>query len=330
MKTDVAFYTVANAPYFLGLIGLVNSLRLTGHTQPIVVVDAGLTPVQRLALAAQCKFVAPPPVAVMNPGMWKAVGPQTHPAEVVVFIDSDIVVTGSLEPIFDAARRGQVCAYPDPDPGRWFAEWDVEFGLPPMRRQTYVNTGFVALSTRAWPEAVERWWALCQKIRTHPTLYEGARNGPTSQADQDAFNALMMSEFPSDALAPLRAEEGPITQASIRDEVQVLDERSLSCVRRGVPVRLIHWASRPKPWAPDAPPARSRHAYARLLFRAATWPDAPVRLSTNEFPWWMREDPVSRFRVLVHRGSRAVRRRLGLRATPVKSDRPTPSPVGTR
>jgi hypothetical protein len=325
--TDVAFYTVANAPYFLGLAGLVNSLRLTGHTQPIVVLDAGLTPAQRAALADQCEFVEPPAGAVNSPATWKAAAAKARAAEVVVFIDSDIVVTGSLEPILDAARQGRVCAYPDPDPGRWFAEWDVTFGLPPMRRQTYVNTGLVAISTRAWPQFVERWWGLCEKIRTHPTVYDGAR-GPTSQMDQDAFNALMMSEFPSEALLALRAEEGPITQASIRDEVEVLDERSFSCVRRGIPVRLIHWASRPKPWFPDAPPSRSRHAYTRLLVRAATWPDAPVRLSANEFPWWMRQDPVSRVRVLVRRvldqGYRGIRRRMGLRSAPLKSGHPAP------
>lgn len=323
---DVAFYTVANAPYFLGLAGLVNSLRLTGHTQPIVVLDAGLTPAQRQALAAQCEFVAPPPGTVSSPVLWKIAGPQARPAEIVVIIDSDIVVTGSLEPTLDAARRGRVCAYPDPDDGRWFAEWDVALGLPPMRRQTYLNTGYVAFSTRTWPQLVDRWSELCHQIRAQPLYVKGAPQGPTSQGEQDIFNALMMSEFPSDAALPLPAEEAPISASSIRDEVQVLDQSSFSCVRRGVPVRLIHYAGKPKPWLPGAWVRSQRHAYTHLLIRATTWPDAPVRLSMREFPWWMRQDPISRFRVRVRLGLgwryRALQRRMGLRP-PL---RPTASP----
>jgi hypothetical protein len=313
---DVAFYTVANSPFFLGLTGLVNSLRLTGHSQPIIVLDAGLTESQRTALAGQCEFVPAPPVAVTNPALWKAAGPHTHPADLIVLIDSDIVVTGSLEPILESARQGQVCAYPDPDSGRWFEEWDTTFDLPPMRRQTYVNTGFVAISTRAWPGFVDRWWGLCQRIRTHPTLYEGARNGPTSQADQDAFNALMMSEFPAGALVPLDPMEGPITQDAIRDEVEVLEERSFTCVRQGIPVRLLHWAYKPKCWAPEARSRSQYHAYARLLVRATTWPDAPVRLPRSAIPYWMRPDPVSRTRAFLRRVAGLTYRSLERRFTP--------------
>jgi hypothetical protein len=183
-----------------------------------------------------------------------------------------------------------------------------------MRRQTYVNAGFLVISTQIWPGFVNRWWGLCQSIRTHPTLFEGARNGPTSQADQDAFNALMMSEFPSGALLPLDPVEGPITQDAIRDEVEVLDERSFSCVRRGVPVRLLHWAYKPKPWAPEARAHSQHHAYARLLVRATTWPDAPVRVPMASIPWWMRQDPYNRTRALLRRVAgrsyRSLQRRL--------------------
>jgi lipopolysaccharide biosynthesis glycosyltransferase len=216
-------------------------------------------------------------------------------------LDSDIVVTGSLEPILEAARNGQICAYPDPDSARWFAEWRVLYDLPPLRRQTYVNSGVVAVSTRAWPHFVDRWWELCCRIRTHPTLYQGGRNGPTSQPDQDAFNALMMSEFPPGALVPLAAQEATITEEENRAEVEVLEELSFSCVRQGGPTRLLHWAGHPKPWAPEARARSQRHAYGRLLVRATTWPDAPARLPTSAFPYWMRQDPVNKTRALVRR-----------------------------
>ena len=312
---DAAFYTVANSKYFLGLTGLINSLRLTGHSQPIFVVDAGLTAAQRTALAGQCEFVPAPPVAVPRASLWKAAGPRARPAEVVLLIDSDIVVTGSLEPIFEAARNGQICAYPDPDGARWFAEWHTLYDLPPMRRQTYVNSGVVAVSTRAWPHFLDRWWELCQRIRTHPRLYTGGRNGSTSQPDQDAFNALMMSEFPAEALVPLEAQEAPISDDANREEIEVLEERSFSCIRQGAPVRLVHYACQPKCWAPEARAQSQYHAYARLLVRATTWPDAPVRLARSAIPYWMRPDPISRTRALLRRSAGKAYRSLQRRFT---------------
>ncbi len=313
---DAAFYTVADSKYFLGLTGLVNSLRLTGHSQPIFVLDAGLTTAQRTALAGQCEFVPAPPVAVPRPALWKAAGPRARPAEVVLMIDSDVVVTGSLEPLIEAARIGGICAYPDPDNGRWFGEWSSLYDLPPLRRQPYVNSGVVVASTRAWPRFVERWWELCCRIRTHPAIYQGGRDAPTSQPDQDAFNALMMSEFPAGVLQSLPAHEAPISDDANRLEVEVIDERSFSCARRGLPVRLLHYACRPKPWAPEARAHTQHHAYARLLVRATTWPDAPVRLPRSEIPYWMRPDPVSRTRAFLRRVAGRSYRSLQRRLTP--------------
>ena len=42
-----AFYCVADERYFLGAVGLVNSLRLVGHDEPIYLLDCGLTDDQR-------------------------------------------------------------------------------------------------------------------------------------------------------------------------------------------------------------------------------------------------------------------------------------------
>ena len=44
---DIAFYTVTDSHHFLGVVGLVNSLRLVGHDEPVFVTDAGLTAEQR-------------------------------------------------------------------------------------------------------------------------------------------------------------------------------------------------------------------------------------------------------------------------------------------
>ena len=56
----VGFFTIADANYFLGLVALVNSLRLQGHADPITVLDLGLQTDQREALETECDFVTPP------------------------------------------------------------------------------------------------------------------------------------------------------------------------------------------------------------------------------------------------------------------------------
>ena len=37
-----AFYCVADERYFLGAVGMLNSLRLLGHAEPIYVLDCGV------------------------------------------------------------------------------------------------------------------------------------------------------------------------------------------------------------------------------------------------------------------------------------------------
>jgi len=37
----VAFYAVSDAAHFLGLVGLLNSLRMAGHHEPLFVADSG-------------------------------------------------------------------------------------------------------------------------------------------------------------------------------------------------------------------------------------------------------------------------------------------------
>ena len=47
MTTPARFYCVADERYFLGAVGMINSLRLQGHAEPIHVLDCGLRPGQR-------------------------------------------------------------------------------------------------------------------------------------------------------------------------------------------------------------------------------------------------------------------------------------------
>src|SRR5687767_1684065 len=93
-----AFYCVADSRYFLGAVALVNSLRLVGHREPIHLLDCGLTDEQRELLSAEVVLVDGP--ANIAPALLKTIGPVAHPAEVVVMLDTDLIVTRSLaEPI---------------------------------------------------------------------------------------------------------------------------------------------------------------------------------------------------------------------------------------
>jgi hypothetical protein len=50
-EPSTAFYCVASRLYFLGAVGLVNSLRLVGHEEPVFLLDCGLTEGQRALTA---------------------------------------------------------------------------------------------------------------------------------------------------------------------------------------------------------------------------------------------------------------------------------------
>ena len=61
MTADTSFYCVADQRYFPGAVALVNSIRLVGHREPIVLLDCGLTPAQRRLLEPEVELVTRPP-----------------------------------------------------------------------------------------------------------------------------------------------------------------------------------------------------------------------------------------------------------------------------
>src|SRR5262249_13170614 len=101
MENHVAYYTVANASYFLGAVALLNSLRRVGETAPFFVVDCGLTAAQRERLSTRATIV--PRHEDLHPLLQKATGPLARPAQIMVFIDADILVTRPLAPLLGDA-----------------------------------------------------------------------------------------------------------------------------------------------------------------------------------------------------------------------------------
>lgn len=286
----LTFYTVTDEGFYLGAVGMVNSLRLMGYTNPIVVLERGLSESQRASLEAECEIVSLPDAEVTNPALLKPFGRLLNPGGIVVSIDSDMIVTSRLDAAIEAARSGQICAYPDMEAGRWFAEWERIFELPRRpRHQTYVNSGLVAFSVDHWPELLPRWWDLCRRLWTHPTIYEGAKKeNPTSQADQDALNALLMSEVPERSLTILPRDEQPNTR-QLRYRVDLVDVEDLSCSLGSRPVSIIHFTGRPKPWVYRGWHWRGRNPYPRLLRRLLVGGDVSVQTCRGDIPvLWLR------------------------------------------
>jgi hypothetical protein len=284
--SDVTFFTVCNDKYFPGLVGLLNSLRLMDHKRPLVVGDCGLTQRQRDLLAPFCTIYQLPGDLVGNPTQFKAFPYLLEPRGTVVIIDSDMIVTRPLGALLACAAEGKICIFPDPEKDRWFSEWQQIFGLSSVpRRQTYACAGLVVFSTLHWPTLLEQWWKACQQIFTHPTVQEGAK-GATSQSDQDAFNALLMSEFPLDAVAFQPVEEQVFRWDFPR--VELVDAKTLSCRHDGHEPTILHACVVPKPW--ESAGVR-RNIYLHLLRRLLTAPDVELRVPAELLESWLRPGP---------------------------------------
>jgi lipopolysaccharide biosynthesis glycosyltransferase len=214
----------------------------------------------------------------------------------IVLIDSDMIVTRSLEDVVARAQKGGIYVFPDPPPhrGRWFAEWHDELELrAPLRQRTYLNAGFLALSTEHWPELLGRWWELCDRVPREQHF--GRFEQPFWAGDQDVLNAILASEVPEDAVVELDAHEEAYPDDLL--EAVIVDERTLRCEVRGRPTAILHYALGPKAWERKAWLRLRDDAYVRLLPRLLFGDDVAVRLDPRSVPLWLR--PGRSARVLV-------------------------------
>jgi hypothetical protein len=291
----VAFYTIGDDAVFPGTVALLNSLRATGHDQELVVLDAGFTDAQLEALAPHCRLIGKPVQGVTHPTLYKPFPHVAGADGVVVLVDSDAIVTAPLDGVIEAAREGAICAFPDPDSGRVFDSWSEIFGLrAPLRHgQTYVSAHFVAFSTRRWPQLLPRYWQTCERVFDATLATKHEADHPVN-GDQDALNALLMSELPPGALTLLPVEERAHAWES--RSVKVVSRRTLECEREGRRQMLIHIGGgplgTPKPWRPEARAAVRGDAYTSLVRRLVHRGDMALRIPASEpLPLWMRRGP---------------------------------------
>jgi hypothetical protein len=296
--TDTTFYTLADSDFFVGTVALLNSLRLTGNNGELVVLDCGLDDAQRRALAPHATLVPLPDGLAQRKTLLKPYVHEVARPGILVWVDSDVIVTRHLEEVAMYARSGKLCFHSVDDVnqrGRSFPQWTHEFGLAsPLRRQTYVSAGFFALDAVRWRNLLERWSKICAAIP--PERVFGPDMGdPLWAGDQDALNALLMSEVPANAVEELPAQEAVFPPDMHR--VLVTNGDGLSALHEGAPVALLHYTWVPKPWTARAwgrIPNMRRDAYVRLLPRVLFAEDVSLRLEPALVPPWLRPGPAGR------------------------------------
>jgi hypothetical protein len=113
---------------------------------------------------------------------------------------------------------------------------------------------------------------------------------PTSQPDQDALNAILMTELPGDAVHELPQGENVFEPAG--PEVVITDLETLSCTRGHEPVRVIQASGSPKPWTwGTLRKRRLTRCYVHLLRRALAGEGLEIRLPPELLVPWLRTGP---------------------------------------
>jgi hypothetical protein len=284
-ERGAAFYCVSDERFFLGAVGLINSLRLQGHREPVFLLDCGLAPAQRELLEPEVTLVPAPSDA--PPYLLKTAAPLRHPAEVMVLIDTDMIATRSLSELIERASGDRVVAFRN-DRERFVAEWGELLDLGTPRRRPYVSVGLVFIGGSQGAEVLSLMDDRQGRVEFGLTYYRRDDPGYAFRyPEQDVLNAILCTRVPADRVVALDnrlAANPPFRGLRIRDE------RALRCAYRdGVAPYVLHHFHR-KPWLEPM-----RHGvYSRLLARLLLGEDVAVRVPESEIPLRMRRGPLAR------------------------------------
>ena len=277
---DSAIYLVADKRMFLGAVAAINSLRLVGHREQIYLLDCGLSARQRAYLEREATLVVGE--GGRTPHLTKHALPLARPADVMLLIDADVIVTRPLVPLLDLVAQGHIVAFVDPLSERFDPRWGELLGLGEPRRQPYVNSGIVGLPRELATEILELFRAVAPKVDvTRSMAGHGRPEDPFYFLDQDVLNVILATRIPADRLVALEQALAP--HPPFRG-VHVRDPETLDCVYPdGVQPLALHHIQR-KPWLTLLPTS----AYSRLLPRLLLAPDLPVRLEPSDVPLRLR------------------------------------------
>jgi hypothetical protein len=305
-RPRAAFYCVSSEMYFLGAVALVNSLRLLGHAEPVFVLDAGLSPVQRKLLSQQATLVPAPPET--TPFLLKTVAPLANPAEVKILIDADIIVTRPLTDLIDRASEGRVLAVRH-EHDRFFPQWGELLDLGTSRRRAYVSSSLVLMGGEVGERVIGIMHEAQPQIEIERTPYatgnpdlaslrpgldEATADQPFFFADQDVLNAVLASAVDPDWVEVLdRRAEAIIPFRGL----SVIDEATLRCAYQdGIEPYAIHHYLPTKPWLEPTFPG----VYTQLMIRLLHRRDVALRVPVEELPPHLRPGMVAAARRWYH------------------------------
>lgn len=307
----VAFYSVANAAHFIGLVALLNSLRLAGHDEPLLVADAGLERWQRELLAPHVEVVEVD--KWRPPHMLKVVLPLERGAALMTHLDADLLVLRSLASLLEAAQAGRVVVFADPVSHRFDGRWESLLDLPPVRRQQYVNSGLIILPADPGRRLLETVFELEERVDYSRSSFGAGRpSDPFYYADQDLLNAVLSSLIGPDELEILDTKLAP--HPPFAGLKRVGDGSFRYVYSDGTSPYVLHHIAR-KPWLA----ATRANLYTELLPRFLLGEDVTLRLEPRRVPLRFRPGALpalERRRVeagaLLHqqRGRLGLRRRL--------------------
>ena len=279
---ETAFYCVADERYFAGAVGLVNSLRLLGHRDPILLLDCGLTGEQRDLLAPEADLVAAP--AKSLPWLLKTVAPLERPADVMVLLDTDMVATRPLGELFERAAAGRLVAFAD-RANRFDPDWGELLGLATPKRGTYVSSAAIAVGRELGEEVLGLLADRQSAVDFERTFWRADEPGyPFRFADQDVLNAILSTRIEPERLDALDARLAPTPPF---DGLRVADARSLRCAYAdGTEPYLVHHHV-VRPWLEPT----HHGVYSRLLHRLLVGPDVAIRVPERMIAPWLRRGP---------------------------------------
>lgn len=276
-SSATAFYTLSDEHHFLGVVALLNSLRLSGHAEPLVVSDIGLNERQLALLEPHVELFSP---------TWRhgeVIDFLRHQAPLLdrrshsVIVDADIIVLRSLVPLLELSDQKSIVAVTDGVPQRFYPEWGGLLRLGEAVPHTYVNTGFVVYPADPGLEVMELVRDRAHVVGREQTLRgSGVSSDPFYYSEQDVFNGVMACRPPSELIA-LPHDAAPHPPFS---GVEVTDPWTLAARRPSgdQPYALHHVLA--KPWL-----ARTReNAYSRLLPRLLLADDLTIGLLPEDVP----------------------------------------------
>jgi hypothetical protein len=306
-RTHAAFYCVSDERYFLGAVAMINSLRLLGQTEPVFVVDCGLRPAQRELLAAEAAVLTAP--GGSPPVLTKTFAPLRHPADVAILIDTDLIVTRSLDGLIERASKGRVLAVDDGQE-RFFPEWgELTGGTARPRR--YVSSCLALLGGRVGRRVLETMDRVQERIDIEETPYagsspdfvshaEGYARHPYYFADQDVLNAVLATLVDASEVDVMDRRDVAILPF---DGLRAVSPNTLRCAYDDdTEPYAVHHLMLDKPWLKRT---GENTVYTQLLRRLLNADDLALKVPTTWIPPWLRRGPLgSASRGLINVGQR--------------------------